>query len=87
MLLHDWISIEPEISTGILTIKDDEVRVGIVKDFGVGYIADNGTFVKNIELTIGNKIIFTQHLTFDVDGVKIYRVRGRDVIEVFNAKV
>lgn len=82
MLLHDWISIEPEINKGILTMTDNEVQVGIVKDFGIGYRTDDGTLVFVEGLEIGKKVLFTQHLTFEIDGAKVYRLRYRDVIEV-----
>lgn len=87
MLTNDWIAVEPEISSGVLKITDGEINVGIVKDLGHGYYADNGQFVGLTGLGIGDKILFTQHLTFEIDGVKVYRTRGRDVIEVLNAKV
>lgn len=82
-LLHDWISIEPEISSGVLQITDGEVQIGIVKDKGQGYFTDNGIFVPiDINIKIGSKIFFTQHLTHEIEGLKVYRVRSRDVIEV-----
>lgn len=80
-LLHDWISIEPEIGTGVLSITDGEVNVGIIKDLGAGYVSDHGIFVEVIGLKVGDKIFFTQHLTQEIDGLKVYRVRYRDVIE------
>lgn len=81
-LLHDWISIEPEISTGVLTITDGEISVGTIKDFGPGYITDDGTFIPTTNLKVGDKILFTQHLTYEINGMKVYRLRYRDVIEV-----
>lgn len=88
MLLHDWISVEQTKSSGVLQISDGEVFVGIVKELGCGYWADNGSFVEiNNGIKIGDKILFTQHLSYEVDGAKLIRVRGRDVIEVLNAKV
>lgn len=83
MLLHDWISIEPEISKGILNITDGEVQVGIVKNLGKAYWTDNGLQVPiDGNIKIGSKIFFTQHLVHEIDGIKQYRVRYRDVIEV-----
>lgn len=82
MLLHDWISIEPEIGTGVLSIKDGEVNVGTVKDLGKGYYNEYGAFISITGIEIGDKIFFLQHVTQDVEGVKAYRVRYRDVIEV-----
>ncbi len=83
MLLHDWISIEPEVSSGVLTIRDGEISVGTVKEVGPGYRTDVGSFIEtDKEIQIGKKILFTQHLTYEIDGVKVYRLRSRDVIEV-----
>lgn len=86
-LLHDWISIEPEVGTGILTIRDNEVNVGVVKNIGPGYRADNGDFIPTEGIKVGDKILFTQHLTYEIDGLKVYRLRYRDVIEVLDVKV
>lgn len=88
MLMQDWITIEPEVSTGVLSINDGEITTGIVKECGPGYWADNGHFISiNKDIHAGAKILFTQHLKLDVNGVKCYKVRGRDVIEVFNVAV
>jgi len=87
MLLYDWISIEPEISSGILTIRDNEVTVGIVKEIGPGYRTDNGDFIRTEGIKVGDKILFTQHLNYEIDGLKVYRLRARDVIEVLDVKV
>lgn len=79
---HDFIIIEPEFSKGVLKITDDNINSGIVKGFGSGYYAENGTFIRNIIIKLEDKITFTQHLNLDIDGEKIYVVRGRDVIMV-----
>lgn len=83
-VLHDWIIIEPEKSTGILKMSSGEINTGIIKDFGMGFYADMGHYVDiNNGLQVGSKILFTQHLSYDVDGEKVYCVRGRDVIKVY----
>lgn len=88
-IFHDFIIVEQEKSTSIL--KTNTENVGIVKEIGSGYYSDNGNFVENIKDgnlgyldLLGKRILFTQHIDFEVDGEKIMVVRGRDVIKVWN---
>lgn len=84
-MLHDWITIEPEVNKGILKSSNDDIHVGIVKAMGPGYCGDSGYFVNIEGINEGDRILFTQHLTYEVDGKKLYRTRYRDVIEVLGA--
>lgn len=82
MIFHDFIIVDQEKSNSIL--KTNTENVGIVKDFGSGYHSDTGEFIANINIAIGNRILFTQSIQFDIDGEKIIVVRGRDVVKVWN---
>jgi co-chaperonin GroES (HSP10) len=82
MLVHDWVSIKPETQTGILKISDDSISSGIVTEVGQGYWSDSGSFIEVKGISVGQKVLFTQHLALDVNGEKVYRVRSRDIIEV-----
>lgn len=97
MIFHDFIILEKEKSNSIL--KTETENVGIVKEIGKGYHADNGEFIMNINFyraeneedarvhdLVGQKILFTQCMPFDINGEKILVVRGRDVIKVINDK-
>lgn len=87
MIFHDFIIIEKIKSTSLLSTNTD--NVGIIKEIGDGYYSDNGEFIHNITTTddlqslIGKRILFSQHMEFDIDGEKVIVVRGRDVIKVW----
>lgn len=78
---HDFIIIDPVKATGILKKEETDVNVGIVKGFGSGYW-ENACHVPQIEVKIGSKVLFTQHMQFEVEGEKIFVVRGRDIVMV-----
>lgn len=80
-MFHDFIIIEPEESKGVLKQHNDSINSGIVKEFGPGYTSEIGEFIPIEGIAIGDKILFTQFLMLDVDGVKTYIVRYRDVIK------
>ena len=88
MLLHDYITIDLEINKSVLVYKNSEGNVGVVKDVGPGYYLESGEFVKvNDSIKPGDRVIFTQCLSLNIDGKDIYITRYRDVIEVLGAKV
>lgn len=78
---HDFIIIDPIVSTGILKVDTGDINTGIVKEFGDGYW-ENGIFVENVPLKEGITIIFTQSFKLNIGGEDIYITRGRDVIKV-----
>lgn len=84
MTQHDFIIFEPIVSTGVLKINDDQINYGIVKSYGYGYY-DTTEFIPQIKIAPGYKIIFTNYITLDIEGEKLYVTRGRDVIRIDNA--
>lgn len=81
MTQQDFIIFEPIISTGVLKINDDQINIGVVKSHGLGYY-DGPEFVPQIKITIGSKILFTNHIQIDIYGEKTYITRGRDVVKI-----
>lgn len=82
-LQHDWIQIEPDVNKGILKIEDGAINSGKVLGFGEGYW-EEACHVQNIEVYVGDNVIFTHYSLLEIDGDKLYFVRGRDVIRVRN---
>lgn len=80
MIFHDWIEVEVEASKGVLQLHNDEVNIAIVKEAGVGYASEYGNLIDNPPFEAGDRILFTQHMMWEVDGKKRYFVRGRDVV-------
>lgn len=79
MVWHDFIIVTQEKSNSIL--KTNTENIGIVKEWGLGYYSDNGNYIQNIKIHMGQRVLFTQHMDFEIDGEKVYVVRGRDVIK------
>lgn len=84
MTQQDFVVFEPNHSKGILKINDDQINTGFVKSFGSGYYTDFGNFITQIGIKVGDKITFVNHLQIDIEGVKTYITRGRDIILVEN---
>ncbi len=82
-ILHDYVIFEPVQDQGILKSINNDVNTGIVKGFGPG-VFDYGVFVELLDISVGDKIVFTQHLQLDIDGEKLFVVRWRDIIKVKN---
>lgn len=85
-VFHDFIIIDPDESKGVLKSVDNDIHSGIVKEFGRGYWSDTGSFVDQIQIQVGDRVLFTQHMKFDENGEEIYIIRGRDVIQATNDK-
>lgn len=84
-ICHDFVIIEPEVSTGGLKMSiDNLINSGKVKSFGRGYYSEQGIFVPLTGLSEGDNVVFTQHLQIDLNGEKLYIVRWRDIIMVKN---
>lgn len=84
MVQHDFIVFEPQLSKGVLQINDDQINIGFVKEFGEGFYTDSGNFIRQIDIKTGDKITFFNHSQIEIEGVKTYITRGRDVIKVEN---